>query len=741
MARRGIFLAIGLAIGPALAGTGGGAAAQSVPAPPAPAPASAPAAGSLPATLIADSVTYDRESRLLVATGDVQVLYQGRVLKARSIVYDEAAGEIRATGPITLTDPERGVLMAGGAALTPDIRDGLIESAQVLIGDQLQVAAAEARRSEGRYTTLYRTVASSCVICAGSSTPTWSLRASRITQDAEARRIYFEDTTLQLFGLPVMWLPRMSIPDPSVGRASGVLIPMPVYSEIYGAGLKVPYYRVISPTADATLTPFVTTTGAKLLEGEYRQRFDLGGFDFNGVFALDDGLGGEFGRGAAFATGAFALEDFGFGTGFTTDFNLAVASDDAFLQQFDYSDTDLLRSYARATRTRSFDYVELGSIAFQSLREDQASGTLPVVPLDFVYRNLTTPDVLGGQLGTTVQGLSIVRADGQDVLRLGGDVDWRRSWTLPHGILASAGALANFDAYRVWDDEALADGSMYRAEPNVNVELRWPFARTTATPAGVVSHVIEPIAQVIYSDTIGEADVPNNDSTLVEFDTTNLFSIDRFPGEDRVETGLRANVGLTYTRYDPAGWSLGATVGQVIRSEPDDAFYPSTGLSGKASDIVGALRLDIGTRLSLIDRALFDTDLTFDRNEFSMIYAGDTGGLRASYVYLAEGFNPYYGPQPETNEFGIDARHRVLPNWEVRGLWRYDVARNENLRAGGGVTYANDCAEFDLSISRRYTSSTNVPASTSIGFSVRLAGLGGQSETEWPARVCAAQPS
>ncbi|WP_181164421.1 LPS-assembly protein LptD [Amaricoccus solimangrovi] len=696
----------------------------------------------LPATLIADSVSYDRETRRLTATGDVEVLYQGRVLRARAITYDQAADRIEATGPISLTDPATGVLLAGGAALTPDLRDGLIESAQVLIGEKLQIAAAEARRSEGRFTTLYRTVASSCEICAGSHTPTWSIRASRVTRDEVAQRIYFENATLQLLGWPVAWLPRMSVPDPGVNRASGVLVPMAQHSNIYGFGVKVPYFRVLGPTSDATLTPFLTTTGAKLLEGEYRRRFDSGGFDFNGVFALDDGLDGEFGRGAAFATGAFALPDFGLGAGFTTDFNLAVASDDAFLQQFDYSDADLLTSYARITRTRTSDYFELGSVAFQSLREDQASTTLPIVPLDFVYRELLAPRGLGGQLALEAQGLGILRADGQDTLRLGGDVDWRRGWTLPWGILASAGALGDFDVYRVWDDPTLPDSAVVRAEPNVNVELRWPFARAVATPAGVVSHVIEPIAQVIYSDTIGESDVPNNDSTLVEFDTTNLFSIDRFPGEDRVETGLRANLGIGYTRYDPAGWSLGATVGQVIRAEPDDEFYESTGLAGKWSDVVAALRLDIGEALSLVDRALFDTDLTFSRNEFTMAYVGATAGVRASYVFLAESDNPYYGPQPETNEFGIDARYRVLPNWEVRGLWRYDVTARDNLRAGGGVIYGNDCAQFDLSVSRRYTSSTNVPPSTSIGFSVRLAGLGGGSEGDWPAaRVCAAQPS
>lgn len=725
MARSKYILALGLM----LLGLGAGAAQEQAP----------PRGDSLPATLIADSVSYDRDSGQLTAVGNVEVLYQGRVLRARAITYDEVAGEIRATGPISLTDPESGVMLAGDAALTPDISEGLISSAQVLIGEKLQIAASEARRSEGRYTTLYRTIASSCEICAGNSTPTWSLRAARITQDDVARRIYLEDATLQLFGWPVAWVPRMSVPDPTVGRASGVLFPVARHSDIYGFGVKVPYYRVLGPSSDATLTPFLTSSGAKLLEGEYRRRFDSGGFDFNGVFSLDDGMDGEFGRGAAFATGAFALEDFGFGTGFTTDFNLAVASDDAFLQQFDYSDADVLTSFARLTRTRNNDYFELGSLAFQSLRDDQASSTLPVVPITFEYRGLMRPGGIGGQFGVEAQGLSVVRADGQDALRLGGALDWRRSWTLPRGVLASAGAMGDFDAYRVWDDPVLQDQAMYRAEPNLNVELRWPFAKTAASPRGVVSHVVEPIMQVIWSDTIGEFDVPNNDSTLVEFDDTNLFALNRFPGEDRIETGLRANLGATYTRYDPAGWSVGAMLGRVVRAEPDEAFYESTGLAGKWSDVVSALRLDIGEEFSLVDRALIGTDLGLTRNEFMMTYRGDDGGLRASYIYLAESDNPYYGPQPETNEFGLDARYRVLPNWEVRGLWRYDLAAHENLRAGGGVIYGNDCAEFDLSVSRRYTSSNNVPPSTSIGFSVRLAGLGGRNERSWPAaRECAA---
>jgi LPS-assembly protein len=687
-----------------------------------------------PASLIADQVTYDRESGLLVATGNIEVLYEGRVLRARRIVYDEAADEIRAEGPLVLTDPAGGVLLAAAAALTPDLEDGLITSARLLIEGRMQLAAVEMRRTGGRYDTLYRTVASSCTVCAENPTPTWAIRATRITRDEAERRLYFENARFELFGLPIGYVPRASIPEPGVERASGLLTPsFHSSSDIFGVGFKLPYYRVLGPSADVTVTPFLTSKGTKILEGEYRQRLTNGGFDLSGVFALDDGLPDE---GYPDLRGALAADgSYGFGAGFVADFDLQVASDDDFLQQFDYSDADRLTSTASIHRTVLDEYVSLGTVAFQSLRDDEETDTIPYVFPEFTYRRLIETPGVGGRLGIDGESLGVLRDVGGNMVRLGGGLDWRQDWVLPRGILAETTAAAVLDVYRAWDYTGEPEGVLTRGMPTAAVKLRWPWVR----PGARADHVIEPIAQVIWSETWGEQDVPNEDSQLPEFDTSNLFSLNRFPGEDRLETGLRANLGVSYTRQAPSGWSLGVTFGQVIRAEPDDDFDAGTGLSGRYSDYVGALSIDFA-RLSLVNRVLFDTDFEFNRNEFAMAWDAERAGLRAAYVYLAEDdSNPFVGPQPETNEVALEARYRVHPNWEVRGLWRYDLASDSNLRAGAGVTYGNECAEFDLSVSRRYTSSDNVPPSTSIGFNLRLAGIGEDGEREWPARVCMAR--
>jgi LPS-assembly protein len=682
-----------------------------------------------PASLLADEVTFDSESGTLTASGGVEVLYEGSVLRAERVVYDREADQIRVTGPLTLTDADGSVLLADAAELTPDLEAGLIEGARLLIAGEFQVSALEMQRRSGRYNTLHRTVASSCTICAGNPTPTWSIRARRVTQDEQRQRIYFEDAVVEVLGVPIGYVPNLSVPDPRVRRASGFLLPGYQQSDIYGSGVKLPYYRVLGPSADATVTPFPTTGGAFLLEGEYRRRVSGGGFDLWGVFAVEDGMG-DSGRGALATDGSFSLR-----RGFVGEFDINLASDDDFLQQFDYSDDDRLTSTAQVFRVRPTEYLAVGTVGFQSLREDENSGDVPFVLPEIAWRRYRPQALAGGTLGLEADALGIYRASARDVVRIGGGGDWRRDWLLPRGVLTNATLAADVEAYRTWDDPEF-DGSELRAVPMAATEFRWPLVRRT----GTASHLVEPIVQLVYSAALGDEQVPNEDSQLPELDEGNLFSLNRFPGRDGVETGLRANVGMQYSRYDPAGWTMDLTFGRVVRAEPDDDFAEGTGLAGRWSDYVAAASLSLDAGLRFSNRALIKDDLQFRRNELALAFDGARTDLEAYYTYLAaDDTNPLLGPQPETNAIGIEASYRVHPNWKLRGHWRYDAVSNDTLRAGGGITYGNECAEFDLSVSRRYTSWNNVPPSTSIGFGVRLAGLGEAGGETWPARACAPQ--
>ena len=95
--------------------------------------------------------------------------------------------------------------------------------------------------------------------------------------------------------------------------------------------------------------------------------------------------------------------------------------------------------------------------------------------------------------------------------------------------------------------------------PTVGLEYRYPFINVQ--PWGTTT--IEPIAQVIIRPNETYAGkLPNEDAQSMVFDTSNLFSVDKFSGYDRVEGGGRANVGVQATTQFDRGGSVNVLFGQ-----------------------------------------------------------------------------------------------------------------------------------------------------------------------------------
>ncbi|MSU89878.1 LPS assembly protein LptD [Rhodobacteraceae bacterium 2CG4] len=675
--------------------------------------------------LFADDITYRTATGQLVAEGNVEVYYQGNRLSAERIFYDAAAETVRAEGTIRLEGPDGVVILADLVELSTDFRTGLVQGARLIFQQQFQIASVEGARTGGRYNTLYKTVASSCSVCAGAPVPIWRIRARRVVHDEQAQRIYFENAWFDVFGLPVFYAPRLRIPAPGVDRAAGVLPPVATTSDFSGFGLKLPYYFPLGRHSDLTLTPFATTTGATILEAEYRRRFESGALRLAGAYALYDGNGVS-NRAFVLAEGAFALP-----RGFRADLRLHRATDRSFLGQFGYSDRDRLLSYGSINRVRRRDLFDLRIEGYQTLREGEPQSEIPIMLPKLDYRRIWTvgSSVFGADAGV----LGVVREAGRDVARLDLGADWNGDLTLDNGVLVAGFADVEGVVYQVGDD-ADFPGTRSRLTPLVGAELRWPLARTTAG----ATHVIEPVVQAVYSRALGESDVPNEDSVSPELDETNLFALNRFPGIDRRESGLRLNLGVNYTRIDPSGWTVGATLGRVLRTESNDEFPEGSGLRGYSSDFVAAASLALPSGFSVTGRSLFDSALEFKRAEMELDYASRRFDVNASYTFLAgDSADPVLGSVTERQEIAIGSRYRVRPNWDVRGEWRYDLADSRSIFAGGGLAFGNECVEAELTVSRRFTSVNDVPEDTRVSLQVNLVGLSGDRGTEdWPAQRC-----
>ncbi len=687
----------------------------------------AAAASAQEATLIADRLRIEADSRL-IAEGNVEVLYEGRVLKAERVIYDQTTERLTIEGPITLMDGDDLIILANQAELDQDLENGLLSSARIVLDRQLQLAANEVSRVGGRYTQMSRVAATSCQICEDGRPPLWQIRARRVVHDQEERQLYFEGAQLRVLDVPVFYIPRMRLPDPTLERSRGFLIPQLRSTSQLGFGLKLPYFIPLDDHRDITLTPYVSPN-TRTLEFRYRQAFAQGDLSILGAVTGDDLTDDT--RAYLFVDGGFDLP-----RDFRLNFDIETTADDAYLLDYGYSSKDRLDSQLAITRTRADDSFTGAVTYFESLRDDEDGATLPPLVIDVGYDRRLRPAALGGTLDLSAAFEAYHRTEdapviGRDVTSVRAEAHWQRSWTFGPGIVGRLDGAVIADYYVVDDDpENFADRTVSRLTPYGAVELRWPLARTGATGA---RHVIEPIAQIVWSDDLGDA-VPNEDSTLVEWDEGNLTALNRFPGNDAYEAGIRATLGGTYARHDPAGWSVGVTVARSFRDEDLGQFSRASGLDGASSDWLTALRLTWADGLSLSARAIFDDELSFSKSEARLDYRAERWGLGSTYIWLVE--DPDEDRDESVSEWTMDTRYQFNRNWSGQADWRYDFVAENTARAGVGLTYRNQCVEVGLQLSRRFTSSETVDPSTDFDLTVALAGFSTGRSGPRPAQRC-----
>ncbi|MBI1172225.1 LPS assembly protein LptD [bacterium] len=678
-------------------------------------------------TLVADSVTVQSD-QVLVAKGHVEVFYKTQHMTATEITYDRKANRLVITGPIRIEDGTSAVFVADQADLSADLTEGLLTSARIVLDQKLQLAAGAVLRSDGgRYTTMRRVVASSCTICKGSTTPLWEIRAREVVHDAMSQQIWFSDATLRFVGVPVLYIPILRVPDPSLTRATGFLIPSVRSTNSLGTGLKLPYFITLGPSRDLLVTPYFTIPGDRTVALRYRQAFSNGTLQINTAVSRDHIKEGAT-RGYLAAIGQFDL-----GHDYKLALNGIVVSGPAYLSDYGISDADRLDSTIALTRVQRNLYFSAEAIGLHSIRAGESNVTNPTFVTDMTFHRRFLPPLLGGEGEFEIQTHSHYRpsnvttdtngdgiADGRDMARVTIKGDWRRNWTLSNGIMISTQADAEADFYTIGQDAVYA-GTPYRGTGTAAVELRWPWVKAGRDGT---TQLIEPVVQLVSSPISGTA-IPNEDSTLVEFDESNLFALDRFPGTDAYEGGTRLNVGMNYLRTAASGWSLGLTAGRVLRFDDFNQFSAASGLQGRNSNWMVAWTLADARGLSLTTRTLIDDNFGLTKGEMRFDYTRPRLNLSGGYEFLRA--DPSQSRTDPVREIVLDSSYEVTRFWNAHLVERYDLVTRSTAKAGLNLTFRNECLAIDLSVSRSNVSSTSVNATTDFGLSVELLGFGGSS--------------
>ena len=686
----------------------------------------APLDRNKPVTFIADQVEYDKESGIVTASGHVEAWQGDHVLRADKVVYDRNTDVAAATGNVVLFEPNQ-TLFSDYAELTEGMRDGVLRGMRTRLAENGRLVANGARRTGGAINELSRVVYTTCNLCSEDPTkpPLWQIRALSGVQDTENKRIEYYDAVMEMYGVPIGYFPYFWHPDPSVKRASGLLLPSIGSSKHLGAFFAQPYYWVLDDQSDLTLTPLFTTASGTQLSGDYRYRFNDG---ILSVFASGADVNGQ-AQGSIYAKGRFSYDDT-----WRYGFDLNRASSSTYVRNFSLGsylagNANILTSQAYIEGFGQGAYTRLDAKAYQGLTNTIIDSALPVVMPRYTYNYFGQPDDLGGRFSMNAGAFNIMRTVGTNTQRANLTLDWERPATGPLGDLWKVtlhGDAAAYNATRLNEQpnySTMSSNSTGRALPQAAVDFRWPFIRDSGNWG---SQVIEPRFQMVVAPRAGTSQfnsLPNEDSLDLEFTDQNLFGFNRFPGIDRLEGGTRLNAALQGTWY-LGGTTFDAFVGQSYQTETDIGMPLSSGLRDTVSDVVARASFAPTTWLNLTYRTRLDKNSGATRFSDALATVGGslfqvTGG----YIYTT--YDPYNfynsAPPPPASSGFTSPRNEVtlgmsshFDAYRVGAYMRRNLTANQFVTVGANVAYEDECYILQGILYKRYTSYNGDNGSTTV---------------------------
>lgn len=644
----------------------------------------------------AEDVHYDANGTSTL-TGSVSIRQPGRRIDADNAELTQGRNQGKFSGNILIAEP--GLLLTGDRAefdfttrLARIERTEYVSSAINAHGRADQII-----RDEKGLITIARGEYSTCA----PDDRSWHFVASDIRLNQESGRGEVRNALLHIRDVPVLYVPYFNFPIDD-RRQSGILIPRFGNTNDGGFDLALPIYLNLAPNYDATLTPRLMTRRGTMLEGEFRYLLPwLGEGTLEGGYLPGDPLYSNLDRKSlAWQQHSQPRPDLELHT------NVNYVSDSAYFIDLG---TDL----------------NITNTAFQ-----ERSGEL-------IYSN--QPWTLVGR----VQGYQTIDPLIPDIakpyarlpqLLLVGNRQLARSWQA-----AIASELTYFQRSINDNSGPEVNGTRYRLDPALSYVLAAPWGHLTPgvklrtlayglAGTGVASdnarhtlsvptlsldgglvferehggyiQTLEPRAFYLYSPYQDQSDLPNFDTANTTFSYQQLFRDSRFSGGDRLDDANQLSLGLT-SRI------IGSSSGEeIVRASAGQIFYgrdrkvrldPSAPIAtDKTSGLAAQLAAPIGRGWSGMADALWTSDL-----EHATQYSVNFNYLPEARDRLA---NIGYNFRREDRILGQEALRQaslslVQPvgiNWQLLGLWQYDLRSREIQDSLLGLQYEACCWKVRL---------------------------------------------
>ena len=541
----------------------------------------------------------------------------------------------------------------------------------------------------------------------------WLLKASRVTIDQNTGVGVARDARMEVKGVPVFWLPRVSYPVTNK-RKSGFLIPDVGNSERRGFDLSVPWYWNIAPNYDATITPRLMTDRGLQMGGEFRHLNRQTNGVITGEFLHDDDKTEQ-------DRWLIAVDNQTFlPLGWRSTIDAIDVSDANYFE--DLSSGLASTSQVSLDRRMDLDFfngpwtAQLRVQDIQIIDESVTGGEKPYKLLPRLAVRAYYPEGLLGFSYTLDSEVAYFDRD-LGVTGLRGHFKPGISRVFNVGFLElEPGVALEHTRYQLDDTAPGEEDDPESTAPVLTMNLTRVFERVFNTDRFI--QTLEPRARYTYIPSRNQDDLPVFDTIEPDLNLVQLYRTNRYMGYDRLSDANQVALGITtrIIRAETGVELLSATVGQLRYFEDTTVTLPDVEpIDDNSSDYLA----ELGTRFANYWRM----DLGYQWNSDDT----DTRKAEARLAYNRDekriGILSYRYRKGLLQEVDAVLAWPLAEHWNFVGRFNFSLRGNDPLERFAALEYETCCWAV-RGVWRSNLTRRNGESDESIGFQFVLKGFG-----------------
>ena len=646
--------------------------------------------------IYADEVRVDEVNEKVTATGNAVAVNEDNIkIKSDKLIYNKSINYLEANGNVIINDQMKNTFFLDELNASNNFNTISGKSVKARLHDDSRIVGSNFDKKDkisiaenAEYTPCIKEnyLIKNC--------PGWKLKSKKIYHDSENRTIHYDHAQIQLFNIPVFYLPYFSHPDPSVKKRSGFLMPTIQTDNQLGETFSIPIFVNLNSNRDLTFTPNIQTAANNFYNLDYRHLNDSFNLEINSsIDDNDDNTG---------TSNHLFFESEIFNSYGNLNTYLRTSNNDTYMRKNNINNLTVLKSGIEFDREENNTFFSIETIGYKHLTVDNQQWEYLYPNIVYDINNIDN-NIFDGNVSLNNKFSFRKNLNDNYVSLASSQLNWTNQKIKKNlGLIFDNEANLRVTSISI-DEKSRSDTSNIRFYPQLSSKISYPLLKSSSLFNQTVTPIIMPIIAP-YNNYTGAQDVTNS----------NLFSTNRATSISEWESGPRINYGIEWFINSEKGTDIRTVIGQNYRFNKlrDDT-------SREISDYFINSNININLENYLDGSIIIDRDdlkiRSLNANSFNRF--GDLI-FAINYDYTSGKYNT------SAEQVAVGGKYELENNLFIKFTGAKNLDTNKNIGYQYGILYENDCLGIDFNYYRDLTKDRDIKESDGFSFTVVLKPFG-----------------